>query len=117
MLSDINFPNDLSYASDEARKPLEFYLSCLKNSMQFDLRLGYFSSNAIRVLSLGFAQFIWNGGKARIITNHYLSENDKYLLDNSIREKGVDYTYINSIINDDVQKLERILSKGEQHFF
>jgi hypothetical protein len=73
MLNEINFPSDLSYASDEDRKPLEFYLSCLRNSSQFDLRLGYFSSNAIRVLSLGFAQFIYNNGKVRIITNHYLS--------------------------------------------
>ncbi len=117
MLRDISFPSDLSYASDGQRKPLEFYLSCLKNSTQLDLRLGYFSSNAIRVLSLGFAQFIYKGGVARIITNHYLSEKDKYLLENSVLEDPETYSYINSIIDNDVAELEKILSKGEQHFF
>lgn len=117
MLKEINFPNDLSYATDGSRQPIEFYLRCLKNSISFDLKLGYFSSNAIRVLSVGFAQFIYNGGKVRIITNHYLSEKDKYLLNNSVREETVDYSYINSVINNDVQELEKILSSGEQHFF
>lgn len=117
MLKDIFLPNDLSYSSDSDNKPLSFYLQCLKNSSRFDLRLGYFSSNAIRVLSLGFAQFINKGGTVRIITNHYLSEKDKYLLENSVKSGGEDYSYIKSIVNDDVEQLEQILSKGEQHFF
>jgi superfamily II DNA or RNA helicase len=107
----------LSYASDTADKPLQFYLDCLRNSKRLDLRLGYFSSNAIRVLSLGFAKFIYNGGVLRIITNHYLSEADMFLLENAAREEGESYSYINSIINDDVEELERVLAKGEQHFF
>ena len=57
MLNEINFPGDLSYASDGETKPLEFYLSCLKRSKRFDLRLGYFSSNAIRVLKTFFLCF------------------------------------------------------------
>jgi len=117
MLKEISFPEDLSYASDGDRVPLEFYLTCLKRSKRLDLRLGYFSSNAIRVLSLGFAKFIHNGGKVRIITNHYLSESDVNILKNEVHEEGVDYTYIESAVNNDVFKLERILAKGEQHFF
>ncbi|MEQ9307919.1 MAG: DEAD/DEAH box helicase family protein [Balneolaceae bacterium] len=107
----------MSYASDGPNKPLEFYMSCLRNSNQLDLRLGYFSSNAIRVLSVGFAQFIFNGGTVRIITNHYLSENDKKLLTNTIKEDSETYRYIDSVVNEDVQELEKVLSKGEQHFF
>ena len=117
MLKEIDFPGDLSYASDGERKPLEFYLSCLKRSKRLDLRLGYFSSNAIRVLSLGFARFIHNGGVVRIITNHYLSEDDAKILKDAVEEEGVDYNYIVSAVNEDVYKLERILAKGEQHFF
>lgn len=117
MLQEIDFPDDLRYASDEHRKPLEFYLSCLKRSKKLDLRLGYFSSNAIRVLSLGFAQFIHNGGVARIITNHYLSNKDKMLMKSLDDDDEYDYTYINSPIDKDVYILERILAKGEQHFF
>jgi hypothetical protein len=47
---------------------------------RIDLKLGYFSSNAIRTLAYGFAQFIHNGGQLRIITNHYLSVKDKLLI-------------------------------------
>ncbi|MEX0723914.1 MAG: DEAD/DEAH box helicase family protein [Gracilimonas sp.] len=117
MLKDIRLPSDLSYASDAENKPLSFYLQCLKKSKRFDLRLGYFSSNAIRVLSLGFAQFIFNGGVVRIITNHFLSEKDKYLLENSVKSEGEEYSFINSIVNNDVEKLEQVLARGEQHFF
>lgn len=116
MLTEINFPEDLNYSSDRTNKPLEFYLKCLRNSKNFDLRLGYFSSNAIRTLSLGFAHFIYNGGKARIITNHYLSENDKELLD--FESNGeYDYDYIEPIIEYDIEGLFKILSDAEQHFF
>ncbi len=117
MLRDITFTSDLCYASDREHKPIEFYLNCLRNSKKFDLRLGYFSSNAIRVLSIGFSQFIYNGGEMRIITNHYLSDKDTSLLNTEINEEGVDYTYIDSIVNNDVEELEKILSKGEEHFF
>ena len=117
MLKEINFPEDLSYASDGTRVPLEFYLSCLKRSKRLDLRLGYFSSNAIRVLSLGFAKFIYNGGFARIITNHYLSDKDKSILKGAVHDNTVDYNYIESVVTNDVYKLERILASGEQHFF
>lgn len=94
-----------------------FFLSCLNRSKRLDLRLGYFSSNAIRVLSTGFARFIHNGGTARIITNHFLSNKDKYLLKAKDSLNGYDYTYINSTVNEDVFELERILAKGEKHFF
>jgi len=116
MLKEIDFPTDLHYSSDRENKPLEFYLKSLRNSKNFDLRLGYFSSNAIRTLSLGFAHFIYNGGVVRIITNHYLSESDKKLL--SFDEKGeYDYQYIESIVNENAEDLYKILSNTEQHFF
>lgn len=117
MLKEINFPGDLSYDSNEDRKPLEFYLACLNRSKRLDLRLGYFSSNAIRVLSTGFAKFIHKGGNVRIITNHYLSNKDKHLLKIKESKNDYDYTYINSLVNDDVFELEKVLAKGEKHFF
>jgi superfamily II DNA or RNA helicase len=49
----------------------------LPESKRFDILLGYFSSSAIRVLALGFAKFIAQGGRARFIINHILSEQDK----------------------------------------
>lgn len=117
MLTEIDFPRDLSYSSDGERIPLEFYLSCLKRSKSFDLRLGYFSSNAIRVLSHGFAQFIHNGGKFRIITNHYLSDNDLNVIREPISNNDINYNYFNSLVNEDISGLQEVLSSGEQHFF
>ena len=116
MLKEIDFPKDLHYSSDRGKKPLEFYLRCLRNSNEFDLKLGYFSSNAIRTLSLGFAQFIYKGGVFRVITNHYLSENDKKLLADT-SSADFDYTYIESIVKNDLYELEKVLSHSEQHFF
>ncbi|MFI3298107.1 MAG: hypothetical protein R3Y59_10885 [bacterium] len=37
----------------------------------------FFSSTAIRTLACGFATFIYNGGKMRLIINNILSEDDK----------------------------------------
>ncbi|MGF1668979.1 MAG: DEAD/DEAH box helicase family protein [Balneolaceae bacterium] len=112
----MDFPDDLHYASDREAKPLEFYLKCLRSSDRLDLKLGYFSSNAIRTLSLGFAQFIYKGGSIRIITNHYLSENDKKLLENNASGE-FDYVYINRLIKNDLEGLEKVLRSTEQHFF
>lgn len=117
MLNEVQFSKDLSYSSDGENKPVRFYLECLKNSSRFDLRLGYFSSSAIQVLSLGFAKFIHSGGKVRIITNHYLSEKDKKELLVETDKYDYDYSYIESKITQDVVELESILSSREQHFF
>lgn len=117
MLKDIIYTDDLCYASDRKHKPIEFYLNCLQNSTKFDLRLGYFSSNAIRVLSLGFAQFIYNGGEMRIITNHYLSDKDLELLNQNLEVDDIEVRYLESVINTDVEELRKILAKGQDHFF
>ncbi|MEX1014912.1 MAG: DEAD/DEAH box helicase family protein [Candidatus Paceibacterota bacterium] len=115
MLKDISYTEDLSYESYTKNTPFEFYYNCLANSKSLDLRLGYFSSNAIRVLSLGFAQFIHNGGFIRIITNHFLSEEDKFLIEGKYDD--INEVYIKSIVNEEVDSLAKILSSGEQHFF
>lgn len=116
MLIDVNYPEDLSYESYTKDTPFEFYYNCLRNSKSLDLRLGYFSSNAIRILSLGFAQFIHNGGNVRIITNHFLSTKDKYLIDGKY-DNQIDELYIESAVNEEIDELAKILSRGGAHFF
>ncbi len=54
-----------------------FHMDALLESNQLDLLLGYFSSSAISVLAPGFAKFLSNGGKVRMIVNHILSKKDK----------------------------------------
>ena len=82
-LKDIDYPIDSEYSSDGSPIPLEFYLDIFPQCSIVYLKLGYFSSKAIQVLAYGFARFIARGGKIRIITNHFLYNHDKELLDAS----------------------------------
>lgn len=77
MLSDIDYPKSEEYRTGTANEPLTFYLEALAGSTRLDLLLGYFSSSAISVLAVGFAQFISSGGRVRLIINHILSAQDK----------------------------------------
>jgi superfamily II DNA or RNA helicase len=82
-LKNIEFSKDRVYRTQTSNEPLSFYLYALSNSIKFDLLLGYFSSSAINILSLGFATFLYNGGKMRIVANDVLSENDANAIKNS----------------------------------
>ena len=77
----ITFPDNFEYSSDGDDIPLDFYLDVLPCSKEIYLKLGYFSSKAIQVLAYGFAQFIHNGGRLKIVTIHFLYENDIDLLE------------------------------------
>jgi len=110
----INFPPTYKYSSDSDHIPLEFYEEAFPIAKKIDLLLGYFSSNAIKILSKSFAEFIYNGGEIRIITNHIFSLKDK--------ENLLDYTIIdneNKVIDifGDLEKLEFELNDYGQHFF
>ncbi|MDA8650585.1 DEAD/DEAH box helicase family protein [Flavobacteriaceae bacterium] len=111
---EINFPATYKYSSDSEHIPLEFYNDTFSVAKKIDLFLGYFSSNAIKVLSKSFAEFVVNGGDMRIITNHVYSLKDKEnLIDqNSLQNEDK----IIDIFND-LEKLEFELSDYGQHFF
>ncbi len=113
MLSDISFPPSEEYRTGTDHEPLTFYMEALVESTRLDLLLGYFSSSAIRVLSLGFAKFISNGGRARLIINHILSVQDKEtLLTGSAGNVATDSFSIN-----DFQTLRNALDSYGHHFF
>lgn len=111
---DIPFPKSYRYSSDSEHIPLEFYEEAFPIAKEIDLLLGYFSSNAIRVLSKSFAEFILNDGKMRIITNHVYSLKDyQELIEVSIlkdEDKIID-------IFSDLEYLADALSSHSQHFF
>lgn len=116
MLNELTYPKTLEYSSDSNFQPIEFYLTTIPHCKRIDLKLGYFSSNAIRALSYGFAQFLFNGGTLRIITNHFLSKEDKSIL---VEEPEENYTKpeIKKYLNEDLKGLEQIIKNGDQHFF
>lgn len=111
---DIKFHETLQYRSDGEHIPLEFYESTFPVAKEIDLLLGYFSSNAFKVLSRSMAEFIYNGGSMRIITNHIFSQKDKenLLINNKLdsEDEIID-------IFGDIEQLEKELSEEGKHFF
>ena len=57
MLKEVDWSSDRDYKTGSDNEPLQFYLDGLANSNKFDL-LGYFSSSAINLLSVGFATLL-----------------------------------------------------------
>ncbi|MET0574026.1 MAG: DEAD/DEAH box helicase family protein [Pedobacter agri] len=112
MLNKIQFPKSKSYRTGSDYEPLKFYLDCLSNATKFDLLLGYFSSAAINVLALGFAQFIYKGGKMRIVANHILSQEDKEAV---IAGNNKDIQIPFDL--EDIQSIRAGLDEYGKHFF
>lgn len=110
----IKYPPTYKYSSDSTNIPLEFYEDAFPISKRIDLLLGYFSSNAIKVLSQSIAEFIFNGGRMRLVTNHVYSGSDyKNLIENTTindEDKVLD-------IFGDLSELESNLSQEGKHFF
>ncbi|HVI45897.1 MAG TPA: DEAD/DEAH box helicase family protein [Chitinophaga sp.] len=113
MLKSCNWSIDRDYKTGTEDEPLQFYLEGLANSSEFHLLLGYFSSAAINLLSVGFATFISKGGKMRMVINHLLSEKDKEVV-----EKGLNSNNINRVFDlTDVVSLGKVLDEYNIHFF
>lgn len=113
MLKKVNWSNDRSYRTGSENEPIQFYLEGLCNSKQFDLLLGYFSSAAINVLSVGFASFLYNGGTVRMIINNILSLEDKNAL-----KAGQDGNVVTNIFDlYNIRQLKRTLDEYSEHFF
>ena len=113
MLKDIDWSIDRDYKSGSENEPMQFYLEGLANSTEFQLLLGYFSSAAINLLSVGFATFISKGGKMRMVINHLLSKKDKEAM-----IKAENFESSNKVFDlSDVVSLGKILDDYDTHFF
>ncbi len=111
MLSDVHFKHSYSSGIDE---PKEFFTEALIESSTFDLGLGFFSSSGIRSLAYGFALFIANGGRMRVVINHILSREDKDAIENG--QKHIVDGFEERILTD-VVRLTKTLSKEDEQFF
>lgn len=110
--ADIIWPESLRYKSHSEWEPIGFFSECLCNATSFDLMLGFFSSTAINILSDGFATFLYNGGRMRLIINDILSAQDQSCI--SIASEPTSLPYIDLT---DLENLNYILSKRDKHFF
>jgi len=106
----ILYPENFEYSSDTFNVPMEFYLNVLPRSRIIYLKLGYFSSKALELLSYGFAQFIYRGGEINIISNHFLYERDLELIGEH-EGHGLDATLLY-----DLKKLKLEMTQSSQHF-
>ena len=113
MLKEVNWSEDRSYRTGSESEPIQFYMDGLCNSKKFDLLLGYFSSAAINVLSLGFASFLYNSGTVRMAVNNVLSQEDKDAIVAG-REGNVQNTAVDL---SDIKQLKRTLDEYGRHFF
>jgi len=113
MLKDCDWSIDRDYKTGSENEPMQFYLDGLANSTEFSLLLGYFSSSAINLLSVGFATFISKGGKMKMVINQLLSEKDK----NSILIASEPDRIPKPFDLTDIVELSQVLDEYDTHFF
>ena len=112
MLKDVVFPLHRRYKSRTEWEPIGFFSEALCNATQFDIKLGFFSSSAINVLSDGFAAFLYNGGRMRMVINDILSMDDKLAI--MAGESDVTIPYFDL---QNLQEVKNTLSARDKHFF
>ena len=110
--SDIIWPYSRRFKSHSEWEPIGFFSEGFCNATHFDLKLGFFSSSAIRVLSDSFALFLYNGGQMRLVINDVLSEPDRQ----SIIE-GESTQSLRAFDLKDLNSLRTTLSERGRHFF
>ena len=112
MLYEVNWADDGTYVPGEEYSPERFFDNGLKNSIEFDLKLGYFSSAAISVLADGFATFISRGGYMRLIINHIVSKKDKEAITNGVMGNVIDCSDLSNF-----QYLKTTFNEYQEQFF
>lgn len=110
--SNIIWPKHRRYKSRTEWEPVGFFSDCLCNAYRFDLMLGFFSTSAVSVLANGFATFLYNGGKMRLIINDILSEEDKSAIQKGTANGNLPYFDLSNIY-----QLKETLSERDRHFF
>lgn len=113
MLKTVDWSIDRDYKTGTEDEPLQFYLDGLANSSEFQLLLGYFSSAAINLLSVGFATFISKGGKMKMVINHLLSAKDKEVVLKAENQDGMNKVFDLT----DIVTLGKVLDEYDAHFF
>ena len=112
MLYEVDWAEDGTYVPGEEYSPERFFNDGLKNSSEFDLKLGYFSSAAISVLAEGFATFISKGGYMRLIINHIVSKKDKEAITDGVMGNIIDCTDLSNF-----ESLKATFDEYSEQFF
>lgn len=100
--SDVNIP--FSVNSSENDPIQEFFIPVLKESVKYDVAVGYFSTNWIRDAATGIAELAKNNGKIRWVISPQLSKEDWELL-SSIKDMMQKKEKINSLVEITIDNL------------
>ena len=110
--ANVLWPGSRRYKSRTEWEPIGFFSEALCNATQFDIKLGFFSSSAINILSDGFATFLYNGGRMRMVINDILSIEDKQAMIAGEAGDLIQYFDLNNL-----EEVKRTLSERDKHFF
>ena len=110
--NNVLWPASRRFKSRSEWEPIGFFSEALCNSTQFDIKLGFFSSSAINILSDGFATFLYNGGRMRMVINDVLSIEDQQAFMAGETDVLVPFFDLK-----DLAEVKRTLSERDKHFF
>ena len=110
--NNVLWPASRRFKSRTEWEPIGFFSEALCNATQFDIKLGFFSSSAINILSDGFATFLYNGGRMRMVINDVLSIHDQQAIMAGETDVMVPYFDL-----QDLAEVKRTLSERDKHFF
>lgn len=113
MLKEAYFSNIRHYVSRTKWEPAGFFSEGLCNSTSFNLKLGFFSSSAINLLADGFAAFLYNGGRMRMIINDILSTDDEAAIKKGLSADNI----VDAFDLNDVEGMKEVLNERGRHFF
>ncbi len=88
-LNEFNFKS--SYNKIDHDIANEFYLPCMRNSIQYDRVAGYFSSSIYIIAWDALKEFVENKGRIRIICSPFLSDEDASALSEGNRARINDF--------------------------
>ena len=110
--NNVLWPVSRRFKSRTEWEPIGFFSEALCNSTQFDIKLGFFSSSAINIMSDGFAAFLYNGGRMRMVINDILSIEDQQAM--MVGETDIWIPYFDL---QNLQEVKLTLSERDKHFF
>lgn len=110
--NNVLWPASRRFKSRTEWEPIGFFSEALCNATLFDIKLGFFSSSAINILSDGFATFLYNGGRMRMVINDVLSINDQQAILAGETDAMIPYFDLRNL-----SEVKQTLSERDQHFF
>lgn len=111
--SNVIWPPSRRFRSGSEWEPLTFFSEGLCHATRLDLKLGFFSSEAIRVLNNGMAVFLYHMGRMRLIVNEALSSEDL----NAIVIGESSGGRLTPFDLNDLNTVAQTLSVRDRHFF